>query len=419
MLLEFRVGNYRSIRDEQVLKMVASTTDKSLRDSNLVATGLKTIPGVVRCAALYGPNASGKSNLVNAMAFMRAVVADSATTMQMGQPFNVQPFRLNPSTTKEPTKLELTFLESGIRYQYGFALTAERVVEEWLLVYRKAKPQQWFARHFDEESNRDVYEFGSHLTGQRKLWQESTRTNALFLSTAIQLNSEQLRPIFTWIVNKMVVFTAGMLPQFDFSVAMLQRDEGKQAIQEFLISADISIADIDVVPRKGFMQTVKFDLKTGKSDVSTEERDMLIPQFRHETEQGSATFEFGDESLGTQRLFALAGPVLDILKTGRILIVDELDSSLHPLLVRRLISLFHNPKINSTNAQLIFTTHDTSLLDPELLRRDQIWFIEKNREQATTLYPFTDFSPRKREAWERGYLMGRYGALPFFRDLVS
>jgi hypothetical protein len=217
----------------------------------------------------------------------------------------------------------------------------------------------------------------------------------------------------------MVVFTAGMLPQLDFSVAMLQRDEGKQAIQEFLISADISIADIDVVPRKGFMQTVKFDLKTGKSDVNTEERDMLIPQFRHETEQGSATFEFGDESLGTQRLFALAGPVLDILKTGRILIVDELDSSLHPLLVRRLISLFHNPKINVTNAQLIFTTHDTSLLDPELLRRDQIWFVEKNREQATTLYPFTDFSPRKREAWERGYLMGRYGALPFIRDLVS
>ncbi|MHB8744699.1 MAG: AAA family ATPase [Sulfuricaulis sp.] len=372
----------------------------------------------MRSAVLYGPNAGGKSNLVNAAAFMRAVVADSATTMQLGQLFNVQPFRLNPDTVKEPSKFELTFLEGGVRYQYGFALTTERVIEEWLLAYRTAKPQQWFARHYDKELNQDIFEFGSHLTGQRKLWQESTRTNALFLSTAVQLNSEQLRPIFTWIVHKLVVLGAGMLP-IDFSVAMLQQDEGKQGIQEFMNSADISIADINVVPRKGMMQTFKLDAATGKPDVRTEERDILMPQFRHETKQGSAIFEFADESLGTQRLFALAGPVLDILKTGRILIVDELDSSLHPLLVRRLVGLFHNPKINTANAQLIFTTHDTTLFDPNLLRRDQIWFVEKNHEQATTLYPFTDFSPRKKEAWERGYLMGRYGALPFFRDLAS
>jgi hypothetical protein len=220
-------------------------------------------------------------------------------------------------------------------------------------------------------------------------------------------------------VHKLVVFAAGVLPQIDFSVRMLQQSGGKQAIRDFLASADISITDIDVVPRKGVTQTFNFDAATGKSDVRTEERDFLLPQFRHETEQGSAIFELGDESLGTQRLFALAGPVLDILKTGRILIVDELDSSLHPLLVRRLVGLFHNPRINTANAQLIFTTHDTTLLDPDLLRRDQIWFVEKNREQATTLYPFTDFSPRKKEAWERGYLMGRYGALPFFRDLAS
>ena len=418
MLIEFRVGNYRSIRDELVLSLVAST-DKSHRETHVVHTGPKAIPDMLRSAVLYGPNAGGKSNLVNAAAFMRAVVADSATTMQLGQTFNVQPFRLNPITAKEPTRFELTFLEDGVRYQYGFALTAERVTEEWLLAYRTAKPQQWFTRHYDPDSSRDVYEFGSHLTGQRKLWQESTRTNALFLSTAVQLNSEQLRPVFAWIVHKLVVFSAGVLPRIDFSVGMLQQSEGKQAIREFMASADISITDIDVVPRKGVAQTFNFDAATGKSDVRSEERDFLMPQFRHETEHGSATFELGDESLGTQRLFALAGPVLDILKAGRILIVDELDSSLHPLLVRRLVSLFHNPKINTANAQLVFTTHDTTLLDPDLLRRDQIWFVEKNREQATTLYPFTDFSPRKKEAWERGYLMGRFGALPFFRDLVS
>ena len=149
---------------------------------------------------------------------------------------------------------------------------------------------------------------------------------------------------------------------------------------------------------------------------SREEREMLLPQFVHKTEHGSATFELHEESQGTQRLYALIAPVLDVLKHGRLLIVDELGSSLHPLLVRRLVHMFHMPELNSMGAQLLFSTHDSSLLDRTLFRRDQIWFTEKGQNQATHLYPLSDFSPRETEAWEKGYLIGRYGAVPFFDE---
>lgn len=416
MLLQFRVKNYRSIRDEVVLSLLASN-DKELAPTHLMPTGLKALPLAVRAAVIYGPNASGKSNVLQALAFMRGVVAESATIMQLGQTFNVQPFRLDAEASQQPTEFEITFVHDGVRHQYGFSLAPERVVSEWLLVYRTAKPQQWFSRTFDEKSQTSMYEFGSHLTGPRKIWQESTRPNALFLATAAQLNSELLGPVFTWIVEKLLFFGAGAVPTPDYTTALLQNATGKQAVRDFMATADTGISDIETVARKGFHQQVLLT-SGGPAQVSREERELLMPQFVHATERGSARFELHEESLGTQRLYALAAPVLDVLENGRILVVDELDSSLHTLLVRRLVGMFHNPQLNPRGAQLIFSTHDTSLLDQALFRRDQVWFTEKSREQSTLLYPLTDFSPRKKEALERGYLAGRYGAVPFFSEPV-
>ena len=415
MLLEFRVENYRSIRDPQVLSLVASA-DKKLADTHVAMTGLKTPGRAVRAAAVYGPNASGKSNLLQALGFMRALVAESATVIQLGQTFNVQPFRLDTKLSTQPTEFEVTFVEAGVRYQYGFSLTSERIVDEWLLVYRAPKPQQWFSRRLNARTGTTTYEFSSHLTGPRKLWQDSTRPNALFLSTAVQLNSELLRPVFTWIVDKIVHIAAGQSPRPDFTNNWLKDASGKRSIREFLSSADISISDILAVPRKGILQQVTFSPTGGPAKVSREEHELLMPQFVHETKRGSAKFELHEESQGTQRLYLLAGPVLDVLRYGRVLVVDELDSSLHTLLVRHLIGMFHSVKLNRYGAQLIFSTHDTSLLDQTLFRRDQIWFTEKDPSQATRLYPLSDFSPRNKEALERGYLAGRYGAVPFFND---
>lgn len=416
MLLEFRIRNYRSIRDEVVISFVASS-DKKLAETHLASTGIKNLPQVLRSAVIYGPNASGKSTLLHAMHYMRAVVAESATIIQPGQTYVVQPFRLDAEYAKQPTEFEITFLLDGVRHQYGFSLTPERIVDEWLLVYRAPKPQQWFRRTFDEKSQSSVYEFSTHLTGPRKLWQETTRPNALFLSTAAQLNSELLGPIFRWLVDQPVYFPAGLSPQPDLTTQLLQSDVGKRAVRDFLTSADISISDVLSVSRQGIQHQIMFG--TEGPQFSREDREMLIPQFVHKTVHGSATFELQEESQGTQRLYALAAPVLDVLKNGRLLIVDELDSSLHPLLVRRLVDMFHNLELNPHGAQLLFTTHDTSLLDRTVFRRDQIWFTEKDRDQATRLYPLSDFSPRETEAWEKGYLIGRYGAVPFFDEPVQ
>ncbi len=412
MLLEFRVRNYRSIRDEQALNLIASG-DKGLAATHVASTGLKAAPHALRSVVVYGPNASGKSSLLRALDYMRAVVAESATVIQPGQTYNVQPFKLDPATAHRPTEFEITFLLSGVRHQYAFAMTPQRIVSESLLVYRSSKPTQLFSRqHVGGDG--DDYEFSAYLTGPRKLWQESTRPNALFLSMAAQLNSEQLSPVFNWIVRNITFLPAGATVLPDFTTALLATEQGRASIRDFLSAADISIADVQAVPRKGMQ--AQWVMSASGLQASQEEREFLMPVFEHSTPKGSAKFELHDESEGTQRLYGLIAPVLDCLRNGRVLVVDELDSSLHTLLVRRLITLFQTPALNPSGAQLIFSTHDTSLLDHTLFRRDQIWFTEKDADQATRLYPLTDFSPRKQEAWERGYLTGRYGAVPFFSD---
>lgn len=415
MLLEFRVRNFRSVRDEQALNLVSATADKELAESHLVGTGLKALPFAVRSAVVYGPNASGKSTLLFALNYMRMVVAESASLIQPGQTYNVQPFKLDAATVGAPTAFELTFLVDGIRHQYAFAMTQQRIVSESLVVYRTSKPSVWFSRQLQSDGESYEYEFSTYLTGSRKLWQDSTRANALFLSTAAQLNSELLLPVFRWIVDRIVYLPARGEVDSEYTTAMLGTDEGRAAVCKFLASADISISDIKAVPRKGVRAQVLMPAG-GLAQVNRVEGEFLFPVFEHRTSKGEASFELEEESEGTRRLFGLAAPVLDVLREGRVLVVDELDSSLHTLMVRRLIGMFHDPTLNKSGAQLIFSTHGTSLLDHTLFRRDQIWFTEKDDDQATQLYPLTDFSPRKHEAWEKGYLSGRYGAVPFFRE---
>ncbi|MEI7954418.1 MAG: ATP-binding protein [Verrucomicrobiota bacterium] len=419
MLVEFRVENFRSLRKEQALSLVASK-DKSLQDTHTMPTGLKAAPRLLRSAAIYGANACGKSNLIKALQYMQGVVAESATVIQPGQTFAVQPFRLDAKSAKEPTSFEVTFVVDGVRYQYGFSMTAQRIVSEHLLVYKAFKPQRWFERRFDAQIGKDVYEFGPGLKGPKNLWEGATRPNSLFLSMAVQLNSDALRPVFDWFKSGLVIFNeqAPLNPQV--AIRLLQQADGRKQICDFLSAADVSIADIEVVTRKVPGQSVHFDLVAGKTEVRTEEVEEHQLRFSHVTEQGQAVFDLLDESSGTRNLLFLTGPVLDILGKGLTLAIDELDTSLHTLLVRELVRLFHRPEVNTGGAQLIFTTHDTSLLDaPDLFRRDQIWFVEKDQDQASELVSLSEFSPRKNEALERGYLMGRYGGIPFLNHTLG
>lgn len=416
MLLEFRVQNFRSLRDSQALSLVASG-DSTSAATHLADTGLKALPRAVRSAAIFGPNASGKTNLVYALGFMRAVVAESATVIQPGQTYNVAPFKLDAASAAEPTTFEVTFVLAGVRHQYGFSMTPQRIVDEWLLVYRSAKPQQWLMRQHDAKTGQTSYEFSTHLTGPRKTWQEATRDNALFLSTAVQLNSELLRPIFKWITESIVFFGAGQTPAEQYTTNLVSDPAGRDAVRNLMGAADFGISDVEAVQRKGLHQQIVLNPVIGApTHIIREERETLVPQFVHKTATGSARFEYQEESQGTQHWYAMAAPILDVLREGRVLIVDELDGSLHPLLVRKLVDMFHAQSANLQAAQLIFTTHDTSLLEGDLLRRDQVWFTEKGNDQSTKLYPLTDFGPRKKEALARGYLAGRYGAIPFLSE---
>ena len=413
MLIEFRVKNFRSIRDEQVLSL-AGSKDKTLMDTHAVNTGVPAIPFILRSAVIYGANASGKSNLIKALQYMRGVVLESATVIQPGQTFGVQPFRLDKSSANETTEFEVTFLLGKVRYQYGFSMTPERIVGEHLLVYKSFKPQRWFERYFDVDSGKDIYEFGSSLKGPKNLWEKATRPNSLFLSMASQLNSEPLRVVFDWFSSQLVIFNEAAKLNQGFSIGMLGETKDKREICDFLTAADISINDIDIETRKVPGQTFHFDIAAGKTEVRQGEIEEQKIRFHHVTENGKAIFDLADESSGTRNLFFLAGPVLDILSKGPTLVIDELDTSLHTLLVRELVELFHKPSVNVGNAQLLFSTHDTSLLDaPDLFRRDQVWLVEKNHDEATELVALSEYSPRKNEALERGYLMGRYGGIPF------
>jgi len=415
MLIEFRVSNFRSLRDEQVLSMVASN-DKSLQD-NTITTVHHAVSRLLKTAVVYGANASGKSNLIKALQFMRGVVLESASLVQPGQSYNLQAFRLDDAFAGQATQFELTFMLDNVRYQYGFAMTSERILAEHLLVYKTAKPQRWFERCRDEATGKDVYEYSTSLKGPKNLWEGATRPNALFLSMAAQLNSEALQPLFNWFANGLEIFNEQSQLNLLTSIEMLQQSEGKKAINRFLETADISIADIAVTTRKVPRQSLHVDLQAGKTDIRQEEVDEHQLQFFHVTDKGQAVFDLMDESAGTRNLIFLSGPILDVLKRGATLVIDELDTSLHPLLVRALVRLFHQSRTPEASAQLIFTTHDTSLLDaPDLLRRDQIWLMEKDNAQASSLVALAEFSPRIKEALGRGYLTGRYGAIPLLEQ---
>ncbi|MDE0094823.1 MAG: ATP-binding protein [Gammaproteobacteria bacterium] len=421
MLIEFSVTNFRSIRDRQTFSLVKARGDE-LMDSNTIQTGALNKVSLLRTAVLYGPNAGGKSNFLLALQAMEEIVVGSATGLQRGDELPVIPFRLSRDTRQAPSEFEVTFIVGRIRYQYGFSATADRIHEEWLLAYPKGRPQHWFGRSWNEANRNHDWEFGNSLTGEKQLWQKSTRENALFLSTAVQLNSEQLRPIYDWFSHTLRTSNAaGWSP--GFSASMCEDDSGgKTRVMGFLRAADLGIQDI-IVEKKPFDTDALPDNMPDsmKKEISRKlkgKQFLEIKTSHMDTEGKVENFDFEEESDGTQKLFSLAGPWVDSLDNGFVLFIDELHDNLHPLLVQFLVKLFHNTETNPNNAQLVFTTHETSILNQRVFRRDQIWFCEKDEDHATRLYPLTDFSPRKgRENLELAYLSGRYGALPYVRSL--
>lgn len=414
MLIEFSVENFLSFREPARLSLVKGHGNE-LDSTNTIDHSVPSTPSLLRSAAIFGPNAAGKSNLIKAMRFTRSLVLKSTTELQSGDLLAVTPFLLDEDSASNPSVFEIDFTNDNVRYQYGFAVTRERITEEWLFAFPKGRPQRWIDRKYDAINKEYVWGKMDKLVGKKQLWQDTTRQNALFLSTAIQLNNQQLQPVFSWFSETFHVLGVGRLIS-DYSKEMCEKEEMKAKIMKFLRTADVGIDDIDLEKKEfdiGLLpNAMPQQLKIPFEEDFKGEKLVNVKTTHVDNKNNKVVFDLDDESDGTQRIFALSGPLLDTLKRNHVLVVDELHEHLHPLIMKFLISLFHSN--NTGYAQLIFTTHDTSALDSNTLRRDQVWFCEKSSSQATELFPLTDFRPRKKvENMEKRYLSGRYGALPY------
>ncbi|MBU4373003.1 MAG: ATP-binding protein [Euryarchaeota archaeon] len=418
MLIEFSLENFRSIKDEVTLSLVASP-DKSL-DNNLITTEVLKKDNLLRSAVLYGANASGKSNVVLAFNSLKKLVMMSHT-FQKGTEISYSPFKLDKKYLSMPTKFNVIFIKNNIKYVYGVSFTNEKIIDEYLYYY----PEDRKAIIFERKDTND-YKFTIDKREQKFL-SKKTLENVLYLSSSTQLNYKRTSEAFDWFKDTLAVIGATDHPQLiDFTARSLNKDKKlKELILKALLEADLGINDVSASFEKISIEELPHDMphelkklmNLGKGDIEKLDIKTIHKVLDEKGNEFKVEFNFDEESEGTKRLFALIGPWIDSLNNGRVLIIDELDTKLHHFLNIFLIKLFQDPTQNKSNAQLIFTTHNTNLLDLDLFRRDQIWFTEKNpRDGSTDLYSLIEFSPRKDKNIRKGYLVGRYGAIPFISE---
>ena len=440
MLIEFSVENYLSFKEMVTLSLEASSS-KELPNNVMYNAGGTGI-NLLRSAVIYGANASGKSNLLKALSFMAYYVAESFSK-KLDTPTGVTPFKLDACQTDKPSTFEISFIASGVRYLYGFSLDKDRVFEEWLHSFPYNRKRLLFERSIldgGKGKRPREYTFGEHWSGEKQKIADMTRPDSLFITTASQLNHPIAEMIVNWFSGHLR--SADSLPQGKseerYTIKFAEKGEKtKDLLLQFLKHADLGIVNFELneVPfiesrvfrtfpqgteiPKIFMKEVQKQFKLTESLTVSE----VITYRKGTDKNGKPTdvaFQFEEESQGTQKYFVLAGPLLFAITNGSCLISDELDIQLHPILTRAIVGAFHKPTVNDGNGQLIFATHDVSLIENrEIFRRDQIWFTEKDRNGSTELSSAWDYKIRKNENIGRGYLTGRYGAIPFIERIIS
>jgi uncharacterized protein len=422
VLLSFQAENVRSFRDEIRLSLLAT----AMADKEAV----RYVPwkeqgqpvGVLPVVGAFGANASGKTNLLRAMDDMRSHVLHS---FRLGSPVGGVPrrsFALDDSSTARPSQFEIDIVLNGIRHQYGFTFDNQRFIEEWAYRFPRGRAALLFHRRGLE------VELGTPDRVKGKAVTELLRPNALFLSTAASANHPALLPLYSWFSRNLVLAEAKTRPfRQAVTTQMLDDKEKGERVLALLRAADLGVSgakkqEPDPVMRERLQRAVRILMGQEGETESSEEGptfDQLGVRLIHEGVSGNVDLDADDESLGTLVWFGLIGPVVDALATGSVFLADELDASLHPSLVRQLVRLFQDPVTNPRRAQLIFNSHDATLLGEfgsRELGRDQIWFTEKLHDGSTRIYPLTDLDPRKDEAIGRRYLSGRYGAMPILSD---
>lgn len=413
MLLQFKVKNFQSIKEEAILSMVPSS-DKS-HPENLAHEGKKD---ALKSAAIYGANAAGKSAVIRA--FVAAIMAvRTSDTRNITQKIpGMVPFQFDEETAQGPCSFEFYFVaQNGVPYRYGFTADSNRVFEEYLYYYSSARPSRIFERG-------DKFTYNQADESSFSKYEEKNTPNKLFLATATNWGNAKTAPAYQWLADSINVYE----PDFTMQTLALQafekdeQGELKQFTLSLLRQADINIDEIkvDIVPLSNQAKELVFTDSAGNPVPQGQVKAVRIHAGHHvqsQSGEGSQFFlDLNEESLGTKQLFWFSPILKEVFGKGKTMVIDELDRSLHPFLVQFLVELFHTPEINQTNAQLIFTTHDTTLLSLDTFRRDQIYFVEKDPHTAATeLYSLDEFSVRKNENIEKGYLLGRYGAIPYLR----
>jgi AAA15 family ATPase/GTPase len=420
MLIDFTVENFRSFADAQTFSMLASSD--SSHEENVVKKGPFRL---LKTAALFGANASGKSNLIKAISFVDRFVGESATKMNLGDPIRgIGPFRLDRHWRTKPSTFAIHLLINATEYQYGFSVTQERVYKEWLHLKRDGgRVTTALLREYDAAAGTTKWDTRGELKQQASAAVSATRENGLFLSQAAQMNVEFVKELFLWLGRRLCPVDLSSMPPtllLRASARRISEDQRYRERMETLIrDADLGISKLAAIKESSSFSVASFSTEMRELLASLGNPEQYTVRTTHHIHDCEEPVDFSleeDESFGTQRFFSIVGPMVIALDDGNVLVLDELDCSMHPLLTRKLIELFQSNEANPNGAQLLFTTHDSTLMSPSLLRRDQIWFSEKNSEEATQLFSLYDVerTPRKKEAFAKNYLAGRYGAVPSF-----
>lgn len=423
MFINFTVGNFRSFKEPRTLSMEAtSITERN--ESIIQKSRYKLLPSVV----LYGANSSGKSNLLLALAFMKQVLLDSVK-LNPEDDLKYDPFMLS-NVHDQPTYFEMEFLIDTTKFRYGYKYSLNEINEEWL--YEQREGEREYKLFYRLEGDMDISKtrFKEGLDKD-----ESTPKNRLFLSLVAQLNGEISKQIIKWFKNYNYVSGIDSDGYERFTVEMLYRHKegSKEALAFFrklnLGFEDLSIHEIDFQDIKD--GSIKLNVPEEIKQIFEKKKgSVLSVSTKHKIfdesgmESGYKEFDEGTmESEGTKKIIKMSGPIFNTLLFGRLLLIDELDAKLHPMLTRQIILLFNNPETNPKGAQLIFITHDTTLLSGKIFRRDQIWFTAKDKTDASDLFSLVEFKDiegnkiRKDSSFAKNYINGRYGAIPYFNNI--
>jgi len=420
MLLSFRAENVRSFRGPVELSLLATPLAEEdvprLVPWREGGRPLRVLPA----AGIFGANASGKSNLLRAMHDMRMHVVHSFRSHAPGRGVPRHAFRLGPEQENTPSRFEVDLVLHGIRHQYGFKIDDDRVLDEWAYRYPRGKAALLFRRAGDKVT------LGEHNRAKGRAVTEILRPDSLLLSAAAAANHPDLSPLWEWFTDNLLLTEAANRPyRWAYTAGMLREEQHRKQVLALLQAADLGVTDarvreLDPQMAERMIRKAQQILQGREEETETTDQDQAevepLVVLSHRGAAGDVEFDPGEESLGTMVWLGLSGPVLDSIANGEVLLVDEIEASLHPALVTQLVKLFQSPESNPKGAQIIFNSHEASLLGDSrgdrVLGRDQVRFTEKDHDGATRLFPLADLSPRTDEAVERRYRAGRYGATP-------